>query len=85
MARDPADRPADALALEQELAAFDTGWHERLQSKMEGTAWATSNNYFAAPSGRIVTQWPYSAIDYGLLVRLLGPPSESLRRAGERP
>lgn len=73
-----------ATALEVK-PAWATGWHEWLQSKMEGTAWATSHNYFAAPSGRIVTQWPYSAIDYGLLVRLLGPPSESLRRAGERP
>ncbi len=56
-------------------------YHAWLQSKMEGTAWAVSNNYFSNTAGKIVTQWPYSALDYGALLKLLGPLSESVRTA----
>jgi cation diffusion facilitator CzcD-associated flavoprotein CzcO len=58
-------------------------YHAWLQSKMEGTAWAVSNNYFATTSGKIVTQWPYSALDYGALLKVLGPRSEAVRVRGE--
>jgi hypothetical protein len=51
-------------------------------SKMDDTAWAVSNNYFTTSAGRIVTQWPFSALDYGALLKTLGPPSESTRRRG---
>ena len=54
-------------------------YHAWLQSKMEGTAWAVSNNYFANTAGKIVTQWPYSALDYGAMLKVLGPLSESAR------
>jgi cation diffusion facilitator CzcD-associated flavoprotein CzcO len=50
-----------------------------LQSRMKGTSWVVSRNYFTAPSGRIVTQWPYGALLYGLLTKVLGPPSEKAR------
>ena len=39
-------------------------YHRWLQSKMEGTSWAVSNNYFKNVSGKIVTQWPYSPLTY---------------------
>ncbi|MFN8025612.1 MAG: NAD(P)/FAD-dependent oxidoreductase [Acidimicrobiia bacterium] len=54
-------------------------YHAWLMSKMEGTAWAVSNNYFTTDKGKVVTQWPYSALDYGALLKTLGPPSESTR------
>lgn len=43
-----------------------------LQSSMDGTSWAVSNNYFKTPSGKIVTQWPYSPLTYAALTGLLG-------------
>ena len=55
-------------------------YHAWLQSKMHDTAWAVSRNYFANASGKIVTQWPYSALDYQVLIRLFGRASETARR-----
>ena len=44
-----------------------------------------SNNYFKAPSGKIVTQWPYGNMHYRVLTKLLGRVSETTRRRdGER-
>ena len=60
-------------------------YHAWLQSKMDDTAWAVSENYFANEAGKIVTQWPYSAIDYQVLIRLLGRASEIARRRGSAP
>lgn len=57
-------------------------YHAWLMSKMAGTAWAVSNNYFTTGAGKIVTQWPYSAIDYGVLLKVLGPFSETARSRG---
>jgi hypothetical protein len=54
-------------------------YHAWLMSKMEGTAWAVSNNYFTTDKGKVVTQWPFSALDYGTLLKTLGPLSESTR------
>ena len=54
-------------------------YHAWLQSKMEDTAWAVSNNYFTVASGKVVTQWPYSAIDYNVLLKTLGRFSETTR------
>jgi cation diffusion facilitator CzcD-associated flavoprotein CzcO len=54
-------------------------YHAWLMSKMHDTAWAVSNNYFTTESGKVVTQWPYSALDYGALLKALGRPSESTR------
>jgi cation diffusion facilitator CzcD-associated flavoprotein CzcO len=60
-------------------------YHAWLQSKMTGTAWAVSNNYFTNAAGKVVTQWPYSAVDYHLLLRVLGPFSETARRRARAP
>ena len=57
-------------------------YHAWLMARMEGTAWAVSNNYFTTESGKVVTQWPLSALDYGALLKVLGPPSETVRRRG---
>jgi len=50
-----------------------------LQRSMTKTAWVVSNNYYKAPSGRVVTQWPYGTLLYGALTKLLGRVSESTR------
>jgi hypothetical protein len=57
-------------------------YHAWLQSKMDDTAWAVSNNYFTTNAGKVVTQWPYSALDYGALLKTLGRLSETVRRRG---
>jgi cation diffusion facilitator CzcD-associated flavoprotein CzcO len=59
---------------------FDASWYRWLQSKMDGTSWTMTNNYFASPTGKIVTQWPYSNLEYRVLTKLLGRVSETTRR-----
>lgn len=60
-------------------------WHDHynkwMQSKMQGTSWTKSRNYFTSASGRVVTQWPFGAVFYGVLTKTLGPLSETRRRA----
>jgi len=58
-------------------------YHAWLQSKMDDTAWAVSNNYFTVASGKVVTQWPYSATDYNVMLKALGRPSETVRTRSE--
>jgi cation diffusion facilitator CzcD-associated flavoprotein CzcO len=59
-------------------------YHRWLQSKMKGTAWAVSNNYFKSESGKIVTQWPYSPLVYSALTKTLGRWSMTVSRPGSR-
>jgi cation diffusion facilitator CzcD-associated flavoprotein CzcO len=61
---------------------FEARWFAWLQARMEGTSWTTCNNYFRAPTGRVVTQWPYGNLQYRLLTKLLGSVSEITRRRG---
>jgi hypothetical protein len=60
--------------------SFEARWRRWLQSKMDGTSWTMCRNYFTSPTGTVVTQWPYSNLQYRLLTKLLGPPSETTRR-----
>ena len=59
---------------------FDARWNRWLQSRMAGTSWTMSNNYFKAPTGKVVTQWPYGNLHYRALTKLLGRVSETTRR-----
>lgn len=45
-------------------------YNDWLQGRMAGTAFLDANNYYKVPSGRVVTQWPDNATQYG--VRLAG-------------
>lgn len=58
-------------------------WYERynrwVQSRLQDTSWTVSNNYYKSASGRIVTQFPRSTTLYGVLVKALGPLSETAR------
>jgi hypothetical protein len=38
-----------------------------------------TNNYFKSPTGKIVTQWPYSNMEYRALTKVLGRVSETTR------
>jgi len=60
---------------------FEAGWNRWLESKIVGTSWTMSSNYFKAPSGKVVTQWPYGNMYYRLLTKALGRLSETTRRA----
>jgi cation diffusion facilitator CzcD-associated flavoprotein CzcO len=66
-------------------SSFETRWYRWLQSRMDGTSWTTTNNYFKSPTGKIVTQWPYSNMQYRALTKVLGRVSETTRRRGGSP
>jgi cation diffusion facilitator CzcD-associated flavoprotein CzcO len=59
---------------------FEAVWFVWLQSRMEGTSWAVTNNYFRSSTGKIVTQWPSGNLVYRLATKILGPVSETVRR-----
>jgi cation diffusion facilitator CzcD-associated flavoprotein CzcO len=39
-------------------------YNERLSRDLERTIWTQCDSYFRSPSGRIVTQWPYTELEY---------------------
>jgi cation diffusion facilitator CzcD-associated flavoprotein CzcO len=59
---------------------YEARWHRWLQSKMTGTSWTQTHNYFTAPSGKVVTQWTYGNLAYRVLTRTLGRISETTSR-----
>jgi cation diffusion facilitator CzcD-associated flavoprotein CzcO len=59
---------------------FEARWNRWLQSRMEGTSWTMTNNYFTSPTGKVVTQWPYGNLLYRALTKTMGPMSEATRR-----
>jgi cation diffusion facilitator CzcD-associated flavoprotein CzcO len=58
---------------------FEALWFVWLQSRMRGTSWTMSNNYFRSSTGKIVTQWPSGNLVYRALTRMLGRASEETR------
>lgn len=46
-------------------------YNEWLQSRLRRTVWATTDNYFQASSGKIVSQWPEGPTLYILATKLL--------------
>ena len=65
--------------------SFDRWWNRWLQSKMRGTSWTMSNNYFKAPTGKVVTQWPIGCTVYRALTKVFGRVSETTRRRSPEP
>lgn len=61
-------------------SSFEARWYRWLQSKMAGTSWEMSNNYFKSETGKIVTQWPYGNTPYVTMTKLFGRVSETTRR-----
>ena len=72
-------RRTDAASIEVR-PSFYRRYNRWVQGAIAKTAWVKSNNYYKADSGRVVTQWPYGALVYGALTKLLGPPSEKVTR-----
>ncbi len=50
--------------------ALTRRYNEWLQSRLARTVWAETRSYFQARSGRIVSQWPFSASCYIMTTRL---------------
>jgi cation diffusion facilitator CzcD-associated flavoprotein CzcO len=59
---------------------FEARWYRWLQSKMDGTSWTLTRNYFTSETGKVVTQWPYGNWIYTVMTRALGRVSEKTRR-----
>lgn len=39
-------------------------FNDRIAAELENTIWTQCDSYYRSPSGRIVTQWPHSELDY---------------------
>ena len=39
-------------------------YNEQLTADLERSVWTQCDSYFRSPTGRIVTQWPYSELEY---------------------
>ncbi len=39
-------------------------YNERLSADLERSIWTQCDSYFRSPSGRVVTQWPYTELEY---------------------
>lgn len=69
-----------------DIAALDVGpgfvtrYNKWLDRRNARTAWAFANNYMKGPSGRVVTQWPESSVQLGILMTLLRLPSARVIR-----
>jgi cation diffusion facilitator CzcD-associated flavoprotein CzcO len=61
-------------------ASFEARWYRWLQSKMEGTSWTMTRNYFTSSTGKVVTQYPSGNLPYRVATKLLGRVSETTRR-----
>jgi cation diffusion facilitator CzcD-associated flavoprotein CzcO len=59
---------------------FEAAWWRWLQSRMEGTSWTMTDNYFKGPTGRVVTQFPYSNLGYRVMTKAFGRISEKTWR-----
>jgi cation diffusion facilitator CzcD-associated flavoprotein CzcO len=42
----------------------ETRYNERLSADLEHTIWTRCDSYFRSSTGRIVTQWPYTELEY---------------------
>ncbi len=58
---------------------YENIWYAWLQSKMEGTSWTMSKNYFKSTTGKVVTQWPSGNMVYRVLTKVFGRKSENTR------
>ncbi|HWB65617.1 MAG TPA: NAD(P)/FAD-dependent oxidoreductase [Mycobacteriales bacterium] len=60
-------------------------YNDRLQRQMQGMVWlAGCNSYYRTPSGKVVTQLPFSGGEYWLRTRIFGWWRYRLRRARSR-
>jgi cation diffusion facilitator CzcD-associated flavoprotein CzcO len=48
-------------------------YNDELSADLERTVWTQCDSYFRSPTGRIVTQWPYTELEYARRTRRLRP------------
>jgi cation diffusion facilitator CzcD-associated flavoprotein CzcO len=58
--------------------SWEDGYNRWLQGHFRNSVWTEANNYYKSPSGRIVTQLPFDAVTYSLLIHLLRRPAQQL-------
>ena len=56
-------------------------YNDELSADLERTVWTRCDSYFRSPTGRIVTQWPYTELEYARRTWRLRP-GEWLHRTG---
>jgi cation diffusion facilitator CzcD-associated flavoprotein CzcO len=62
-----------------------SAYNSMLQKRIANTALVYENNYYKSPTGRVVTNWPDSAITYGVATRLgAARPFFRVRSGSER-
>jgi cation diffusion facilitator CzcD-associated flavoprotein CzcO len=71
-------RGTTAVEVRADLTRVYNRW---LQRKLARTSFTSTDNYFTAPSGKVVTQWPDCETLYALLTRVLRRPSTLGRRS----
>lgn len=59
-------------------------YNDALSADLENTIWTRCDSYFRAPSGRIVTQWPYTELEYARRTWRMRP-REWVHRTGAAP
>ncbi len=59
-------------------------YNDTLSADLERTVWTKCDSYFRSPSGRIVTQWPYTELEYARRTWRLRP-REWAHRTGAAP
>ena len=59
---------AGGATIEVERSAFDR-YNRWVQDRLEKSVYKATRNYYAAASGRIVTQWPFSATRFWWMTR----------------
>jgi hypothetical protein len=58
-------------------------YNDTLYAELERSVWAQCDSYFRSPTGRIVTQWPYSEIEYARRTWRLRPRDWDHRMGAE--
>jgi cation diffusion facilitator CzcD-associated flavoprotein CzcO len=48
-------------------------YNDRIATELEQTIWTRCDSYYRSPTGRIVTQWPHSELDYARATWRLRP------------
>jgi cation diffusion facilitator CzcD-associated flavoprotein CzcO len=59
-------------------------YNEQLSADLERTIWTQCDSYFRSPTGRIVTQWPYTELEYARRTWRLRP-RDWIHRTGTAP
>jgi cation diffusion facilitator CzcD-associated flavoprotein CzcO len=62
----------------------EKNYNERLSADLERTIWTQCDSYFRSPSGRVVTQWPYTELEYARRTWRLRP-RDWVQRTGAAP